>query len=78
MHCSSLNLREGETLESKCLVVGNPVPIVKWLKDGQPVDLTVPLSRENAGNYSISAEGFSSLNETVEVLVLCECHIQCL
>lgn len=60
----------------KCPVTGNPTPFVKWLKDGQPIDPAVPLSREDAGIYSIEAEGYSLVKKTLPVLVLCECHIQ--
>ncbi|XP_029292846.1 hemicentin-2-like [Cottoperca gobio] len=52
-----VHLLEGETLERICNVTGNPVSTVTWLKDGRPTDPAAPLSRENEGRYSITAEG---------------------
>ncbi|KAM6965923.1 hemicentin-2-like [Tautogolabrus adspersus] len=76
VQCSGNEFLEGETLEKKCPVAGNPTPFVKWLKDGQPADPTLPLTRENAGQYIIEAEGSSHTRKELQVLVLCECLIQ--
>ncbi|KAF1379666.1 hypothetical protein PFLUV_G00178390 [Perca fluviatilis] len=77
VHCSSilldkLELLEGETLERQCNVTGHPTPNVTWLKDGQPTDPTVPLSRKDTGLYTIVAEGARSSQKELRVLVLLE------
>uniref|UniRef100_A0A3Q1KA69 Ig-like domain-containing protein n=1 Tax=Anabas testudineus TaxID=64144 RepID=A0A3Q1KA69_ANATE len=69
---SNVLVLEGETLESKCPVEGNPTPFVTWRKDGKSTNLSIPLSRKDAGEYSVEAEGFSSIHEKVQVLVLCD------
>ncbi|XP_069571703.1 hemicentin-2 [Brachyistius frenatus] len=68
--CSAIELSEEETLANKCSVTGNPTPDIRWLKDGQPFNWTVPLRRESAGMYSIEAKGFSSVQKDIPVLVL--------
>ncbi|XP_059204482.1 hemicentin-1-like [Centropristis striata] len=65
-----VEILEGETLETRCSVTGNPIPEVQWLKDGQPTDPTLPLSRENAGVYTIKAEGATLIVKPLRVLVL--------
>lgn len=66
-----------ETFESKplgdlCNVTGNPAPLVLWRKDGNLIDPTVQLSRENAGTYVVEAEGASVIREVIDLAVLCE------
>ncbi|XP_045888380.1 hemicentin-2-like isoform X2 [Micropterus dolomieu] len=75
--CSSSALLEGETLEKLCNVTGNPKPIVKWLKDKKLTDPTVPLSRENAGLYTIEANGLSSIQKELLVTVLYGPELMC-
>lgn len=75
INCSLIEIHEGESLEGQCTVTGNPSPSISWLKDGQPIDPTVTLSRENAGLYTIEAEGNINTSKTIRVFVLCECHI---
>ncbi|KAF3700028.1 Hemicentin-2 Precursor [Channa argus] len=77
VQCSSIELRENGTLKDQCSVEGNPTPSVTWLKDGQPTNLNVSLSRENAGIYEIKAEGFSSVNKRVHVHVLYGPELRC-
>lgn len=77
IECSdSLELLEGETLESHCPVTGKPFPFINWQYNGQTVDPAVPLTRENKGNYTVKAEGYSFASRTLQVAVLCECHIR--
>ncbi|XP_078125559.1 hemicentin-1 [Sander vitreus] len=82
VQCSSillnkLKLLEGETLERQCLVTGHPTPIVTWLKDGQPTNQTVPLSRKDTGLYTVEAEGASFIRNSVWVLVLYGPELMC-
>ncbi|KAM3598873.1 uncharacterized protein V6R79_023733 [Siganus canaliculatus] len=69
VECSSLELLEGDTLEEHCNVTGNPAPHVTWLKDGQPIDPSIPLSRKNSGWYTVEADGASSIQQTRQVRV---------
>lgn len=62
-------------MEKLCSVTGNPDPIVIWLKDGQVTDPTIPLMRGDEGNYTINAEGYSSITKELQVYVLCEYQI---
>lgn len=75
--CSFVALLEGNTLESECPVTGNPEPVVRWEKDGQSTNSTVPLSRENAGWYIVQAEGLSFLRQNLEVVVLYGPELTC-
>ncbi|XP_026212208.1 hemicentin-2-like [Anabas testudineus] len=77
VQCSQIEVLEGETLESKCPVEGNPTPFVTWRKDGKSTNLSIPLSRKDAGEYSVEAEGFSSIHEKVQVLVLYKPELNC-
>ncbi|XP_034750323.1 hemicentin-1-like [Etheostoma cragini] len=74
VQCSSLpdklELLEGETLERGCPVTGRPTPGVTWLKDGQPTNQTVPLSRKDTGQYTVEAEGSGFVKKKLWVLVL--------
>ncbi|XP_049416447.1 hemicentin-1-like [Epinephelus fuscoguttatus] len=72
-----LELLEGETLEERCSVSGNPTPIVQWLKDGQPTDPGVPLSRKNAGLYSITADSATKVKKELRVLILYGPELMC-
>lgn len=71
----ALNLLEGGTLKSHYLVEGNPTPSVKWMKDGRRIDPSIPLSRNDTGQYVVEAEGASSVKRKLQVFVMCECHV---
>ncbi|XP_044038551.1 hemicentin-2-like [Siniperca chuatsi] len=77
VQCSSPEVLEGEPLEKLCSVTGSPTQFVRWLKDGQPTDPTVPLSRENAGLYTIEAGGLSFTQKELWVLVLYGPELMC-
>ncbi|TKS92109.1 Hemicentin-2 [Collichthys lucidus] len=80
IECSDMNvleLLEGETLESHCPVTGKPFPYIKWEFNGQPVDPSVPLTRENKGNYTVEAEGRSFASRTLQVAVLYGPELEC-
>ncbi|XP_054616042.1 hemicentin-1-like [Dunckerocampus dactyliophorus] len=59
-----------QTLEDICPVTGNPTPVVRWLKDGKPMNHSVPVTRDYAGHYTIQAEGAQSVNKTLRLFVL--------
>lgn len=75
IQCSAPMLREWETLEKRCPVTGNPPPVVTWLKDGQPTNWTAPLSRKEAGGYTVKAEGASFVEKELQILVMCKCPV---
>lgn len=72
VQCSDNGLWEGETLDSMCPVEGNPTPHIRWLRDGQLIDPSQPVRRQDAGLYLIEAEGSSNTHKEILVLVLCE------
>uniref|UniRef100_A0A8C7XGU8 Ig-like domain-containing protein n=1 Tax=Oryzias sinensis TaxID=183150 RepID=A0A8C7XGU8_9TELE len=69
IRCSDLTVQEGETLEGKCDVTGNPRPKVEWLKNGLPISLSIPLRRTDTGIYTVQAEGRVKANKTLQVSV---------
>ncbi|XP_030592635.1 vascular cell adhesion protein 1-like isoform X1 [Archocentrus centrarchus] len=73
----TLELLENESLEGKWNVTGNPTPSARWLKDGQPINLTAPMRRENAGMYTIEAEGLVSVQKNIIVHVLYGPELRC-
>ncbi|XP_056256732.1 hemicentin-2 [Seriola aureovittata] len=74
---NNLHLQEGATLTSRCPVEGNPAPYVRWIKNGNPTDPDIPLSRKNAGVYILEAEGASSIRVEVQVFVLYGPELKC-
>lgn len=75
--CSNVEITEGETLDSKCPVLGNPAPFVRWLKDGQEKNSNESLRREDAGDYLVIAEGFSQIKKNISVHVLYGPEVSC-
>ncbi|GLD49212.1 hemicentin-1-like protein [Lates japonicus] len=74
-----INILEGETLESHCPVEGNPPPSVRWMKNGQLINASVPLYRGDAGMYTVEAGGVS-LNKRVLIFygpLKCQIHHHC-
>ena len=69
---------ENEQVTLRCSAIGNPVPEITWIKDGQTVDLGETLSfkahRERSGKYWCSAD--SSLKGSVNASA--ELNIQCM
>ncbi|XP_031168179.1 hemicentin-2-like isoform X2 [Sander lucioperca] len=72
-----LELLEGETLKKHCPVTGHPTPSETWLKDGELMNQTVPLSRKDTGLYTIEAEGASFIRKDLRVLVLYGPELMC-
>lgn len=73
--CFKIEMKEGESLEGKCNVTGNPIPKVRWLKDGRTINLTDPLRRDDTGRYKVKADQNTDRNSSVkeiQVNVLCE------
>ncbi|XP_060945577.1 hemicentin-1-like [Limanda limanda] len=77
VQCSVVNILEGETLWSRCPVEGNPPPSVSWMKDGKVMDPSLPLTRENAGRYSVQAQGASNFTKDIQVLVMYGPELMC-
>lgn len=56
-----------------CIVKGNPEPKTIWYKDGEEVELPENLTRQDAGQYLVTASNIlSSVNLTVDINVICE------
>ncbi|XP_047212655.1 hemicentin-1-like [Girardinichthys multiradiatus] len=70
IECYTIEVREGESLDGKCNVTGNPPPNVKWLKDGRPINLTDLLRRDDKGIYEVKAEGLTLVEKKIQVNVL--------
>uniref|UniRef100_A0A3B4G558 Intercellular adhesion molecule 3 n=1 Tax=Pundamilia nyererei TaxID=303518 RepID=A0A3B4G558_9CICH len=78
VQCSNIiELMENESLEENCNIAGNPTPSVKWLKDGQPFNSTTPMRRENAGMYTLEANGLLSVQKNIQVHVLYGPELNC-
>nr|XP_004552193.1 hemicentin-1 isoform X1 [Maylandia zebra] len=78
VQCSNIiELMENESLEENCNIAGNPTPSVKWLKDGQPFNSTTPMRRENAGMYTLQANGSLSVQKNIQVHVLYGPELNC-
>lgn len=77
MYCSTIEIAEGETLDSRCPVVGNPSPYVSWLKNGKQINSSEPLKREDTGKYRVIAEGMTAIDKEVSVFVLYGPEISC-
>ncbi|XP_029365347.1 hemicentin-1-like [Echeneis naucrates] len=73
----ALDVLEGGTLAHFCPVEGNPLPEVKWMKDGNPFDQDVPLSRADRGQYTIEAEGAGILKQKFQINVLYKPELRC-
>uniref|UniRef100_A0A1A8DYR2 Ig-like domain-containing protein n=1 Tax=Nothobranchius kadleci TaxID=1051664 RepID=A0A1A8DYR2_NOTKA len=67
--CSTITLREGEPLKEQCKVTGNPSPYVEWLKNGHPINTSVPLRRNDTGTYTVKAEGHVLSEKQIQVNV---------
>ncbi|KAM7387112.1 hypothetical protein PAMA_009640 [Pampus argenteus] len=77
VQCSTVELLEGQTLENRCPVTGNPVPVVTWLKGNEYADVKLPLSRKEAGMYTIRSEGLSESIKDIQVHVMYGPELNC-
>ncbi|XP_034046393.1 uncharacterized protein icam3 [Thalassophryne amazonica] len=75
--CSLVEMAEGETLESACPVLGNPTPVVTWMKNGRPIDPTIPMDRKDVGLYVVEAKGHVSKKKNVSVHVFYGPEVSC-
>ncbi|XP_062306076.1 hemicentin-1-like [Osmerus eperlanus] len=75
--CSDLGIKEGSRLEGFCSTTGNPIPSIRWLKDGQSMNALDSLSRGQAGVYTLEVEGRTVTRQEVRVSVLYGPEIQC-
>lgn len=73
-----VEITEGQTLEEKCPVTGNPPPYVRWLQNGKVIDSSVPFRREHAGMYTVEAEGLIPLIREITFIVLYGPELSCL
>lgn len=75
--CTVVEITEGQTVAEKCAVTGNPTPKVRWFHDGVLINSSVPFRREDAGRYTVEAEGYTPLNKTVTFIVLYGPELSC-
>ena len=69
----TIEISEGDNLETFCPSEGNPRPTVRWLRDGLSIDPSRPLSREDSSVYTVNVTGLLSFEDTIEVFVMCKC-----
>ncbi|XP_054892048.1 hemicentin-2-like [Poeciliopsis prolifica] len=69
IECHTVEVQEGESLDGKCKVIGNPTPHIKWLINGYSINLAFPLRRDATGTYEVKAEGLTSVEKKVKLLV---------
>lgn len=74
IECHTVEIQEGESLDGKCKVTGNPTPQIKWLKNGHSINLQYSLRRNDTGTYEVKAEGLASVERKVQLMVFCECN----
>lgn len=74
MSCSQslLMLEEGTALEDVCRVAGNPIRSVQWLKDGKDTNQSLPLTRNDDGNYTLKADGHKLVVKNFTIRIMCE------
>ncbi|KAM4716948.1 vascular cell adhesion protein 1-like [Anableps anableps] len=70
IECHTIEIQEGESLDGKCDVKGNPTLYVEWLKDGRPINLMDPLGRNDTGTYEVKAKGLTLVEKKIQVNVL--------
>ncbi|XP_033827630.1 hemicentin-1-like [Periophthalmus magnuspinnatus] len=69
MLCTDVTIAEGETLDSKCPVRGNPTPYVEWFKNQQQINSTAPLTRNDSGIYFVNTSGLAISQSSVNVSI---------
>uniref|UniRef100_A0A3B5QTJ6 Hemicentin-2-like n=1 Tax=Xiphophorus maculatus TaxID=8083 RepID=A0A3B5QTJ6_XIPMA len=69
IECHTVEIQEGESLDGKCKVTGNPTPHIKWLKNGHSINLQYSLRRNDTGTYEVKAEGLASVEKKVQLIV---------
>lgn len=70
---SNYTAQENAPYNLTCTVKGYPEPQMIWYKDGDEVKLPDSFSRNDAGQYLITASNsFSDVNQTVELVIKCE------
>ena len=71
-------LKENSVVEFHCSAIGNPVPEITWIKDGQSMKkgdtLSFTVNRNQSGQYWCSADnGFNTVDNASAYLdVLCK------
>lgn len=74
---SNQTLTENELLTFHCTAIGNPVPKIKWIKDGKTIDegdtLTFGARRNTSGWYWCSAENSLGLTANASAYLDVQC-----
>ena len=74
---------EGDDTMFRCTAVGNPIPNIKWIKDGETVatgdTLSFEAKRNHSGKYRCSVEnGLGvTINARAHLDVQCKCQEYC-
>ena len=78
MKPSNKTVVEGNSVDFHCSATGNPIPKIKWLKDGTTVatgdTLSLTANRNQSGKYWCSAENALNKvdNASIDLNVLCK------
>ena len=75
-------LIENEILRFHCTAIGNPVPKIKWIKDGKTLTegdiLTFGAIRNTSGQYWCSAENGLGLTANASAYLDVQCRYSCI
>lgn len=74
IECHTVEVQEGESLDGKCNVTGSPTPHIQWLINGHSINPGHSLRRNDTGTYEVKAEGLTSVEKKVQLIVFCECN----
>lgn len=75
---SLLMVKEGTALGDVCNVTGNPIKSVQWLKDGNEAKQSIPLTKDEYGNYTLKVDGSELFEQNFTIHVLCKYLANCI